>query len=360
MLPLVTEPGRSHSEPFFRNLGGEGGERTEQQNRLAVDHAGVEVRHRHRRRTHRSLAVDLGQVALDHVRVGGGEERTAHREAGVAFGLGDAGHLQQLQRAAAGADEDEPGLDAGFLVAIGQVGHGHGPGVVVVALEVADLMLQAQLEGVLGRQRAHQLASDLAEVDVGADRHARGGDLLPRLAAFHHQRHPLLDLLGVFRVLHAAEQRAVLQGGVALLEEGDVVVAPDEAHVRDVVDERLRIVQHLAVDLVGPELLGDLKVLVDRHRLADIHRAVRGLAGVVQFAERRVTGARVVPAVGAFFGDLVQALDHLDGPAWFQFVQIGTQGGAHDAATDQEHVDRFFRFDAVFGATQHADAQKHQ
>ena len=208
-------------------------------------------------------------------------------------------------------------------------------------------MLQAQLEGVLGRQRAHQLASDLAEVDVGADRHARGGDLLPRLAAFHHQRHPLLDLLGVFRVLHAAEQRAVLQGGVALLEEGDVVVAPDEAHVRDVVDERLRIVQHLAVDLVGPELLGDLEVLVDRHRLADIHRAVRGLAGVVQFAERRVTGARVVPAVG-------------DGPAWFQFVQIGTQGGAHDAATDQEHVDRFFRFDAVFGATQHADAQKHQ
>ncbi len=91
-----------------------------------------------------------------------------------------------------------------------------------------------------------------------------GGDLLIRRTAFHHDRHPLADLLVVLGDLHAAEQRAVLQGLDALVQEGDVLVTPDEAHVRHVVDEGLRVAQHALLDLVGPELLGDLELLVDR------------------------------------------------------------------------------------------------
>ncbi|MNH45372.1 hypothetical protein D3C79_1077910 [compost metagenome] len=77
----------------------------------------------------------------------------------------------------------------------------------------------AEVQGDVGvaGHRGEQLTGDLAKVHVGADRHARGGDLLPRVAAFHHQRCPFADLLVVFADLHATEQRTVLQGIDALV-----------------------------------------------------------------------------------------------------------------------------------------------
>ncbi|MCY1464958.1 hypothetical protein D9M71_830470 [compost metagenome] len=67
-------------------------------------------------------------------------------------------------------------------------------------------MLHVQLDVVVLGQRSDHLASDLAEVDVGTNRHAGCGNLLVGSTAFHHDRHPLLDLGVVFGVFHAAEQ----------------------------------------------------------------------------------------------------------------------------------------------------------
>ncbi|MNF82358.1 hypothetical protein D3C84_646610 [compost metagenome] len=159
----------------------------------------------------------------------------------------------------------------------------------------------------------------------------------------------------VFGVLHAAEQRAVLQGFMTLLEELDVLVAPDEAHVRHVVDERLRIAQHVLLDLVGPELLGDLELLVDPDRLADVDLAVGAFAGVVQFAEGGVAGTGVVPGVGAFFGDLVQALVDIDRPGRFQLIEVSPQTCTHDAAADQQYIYAFLWL-AGLGATDDTQA----
>ena len=298
-------------------------------------------------------------MAFDDVLVVGHQELAAHREAGIAVSFRDAGLLQQLERATTGTDEHELGLDAGFDALVGEVGNHHGPGVVGVAHDVAHFVRGVQLDVVMLGQRSEQLAGDLAEVHVGTDRHARCGNLLVGGTAFHHDRHPLLDLRVVFGVLHATEQRAVLQGRMTLLEELDVLVAPHKAHVRHVVDERGRVVQHLLLDLVGPELLGDLELLVDAHRLADVHRTVSRFAGVVQLAERRVAGTGVVPGVGAFLGHLVHALVHVDGPIRLQLVEVGPQACTHDAAADQQHVDGLFRFTGL-GATHDAQAQERQ
>ena len=220
-------------------------------------------------------------------------------------------------------------------------------------------MLQVKADVVLLAQRIEQLAGDFAKVDVGADRYAGGSKLLPRLAAFHHQRYPLLDLLRVFGIFHATEQRTGLQGGMALLEELDVVITPDKAHVRHVVDKRRRIVQHLAFNLIGPELFGNLEGLVDCHRLADIDAAIGQLGGVVQLAEGRVAGAGVVPSIGAFIGDAVEAFVNVDAPAGLQFIEVGAQAGTHDAAANQQNIHGFFRL-GVLGAADHAQAQQGQ
>ncbi|MNM49979.1 hypothetical protein D3C81_609990 [compost metagenome] len=340
-------------------LGGKGGERAEQQHLLAIDHPRVQVRYRHRRRADRGLAVQLGLVAGDQVGVVGHQELATDREAGIAFGFRDARLLQQLQRATTGTDEHEAGVDGLFLAAVGQVGHPHMPGTVVVAHDVAHFMTQVQRHIGVASHRREQLAGDFAKVHVGADGHARGGDFLLRVTAFHHQRCPLADLFVVFGDFHAAEQRAVLQGVDALVQEGDVVITPDKAHVRHVVDERLRVAQHVLLDLVGPELLGDLELLVDADRLADVDLTVGAFAGVVQLAERGVTGTGVVPGVGAFFGHLVQAFVDVDLPGRLQLGEVGAQAGTHDATADQQHVDGLFRF-RWFGAADDAQAEERQ
>ncbi len=66
--------------PCFRNFGDQPANGPEQQPGLAVDHAGVQVRHRHRRRAQRRLAVHLGLVRGGQRRVAGAQERAADRE----------------------------------------------------------------------------------------------------------------------------------------------------------------------------------------------------------------------------------------------------------------------------------------
>ncbi|MNN09095.1 hypothetical protein D3C81_1219690 [compost metagenome] len=144
----------------------------------------------------------------------------------------------------------------------------------------------------------------------------------------------------VFGILHGLEQRAGLQRLIALFQEADVVVAPDKAHVRRGVDKRMGVLQYPLLDLPGEKLTGNLERLVDLHCLADVDLAIF-LWRVVQLCQRRMAGTGVVPAVGAFFGDLVQAFNHLHRPAWLQFVEPDGQGRTHDATAHQQYIDLF-------------------
>ncbi|MNP21100.1 hypothetical protein D3C76_1137070 [compost metagenome] len=136
----------------------------------------------------------------------------------------------------------------GFVVF--QIGDCHAPAVIRIALETAHFGADLQFKVVFFLQSAHQLTGDFAVVHVRTDLSARGGHFLIRVATFHHQRRPLFDLSMIFRIFHAAEQAALLECRIARAQEIDVIVAPHKAHVRNGVNERVRIVHHAAVDLM--------------------------------------------------------------------------------------------------------------
>ncbi len=339
----------------FQELGREGREWAKQDHALAVQNTGVQVRNRHGWRASRRDTVGLAHVLHGQGLVVSDKPRTADREAAVFLGFRNTGFLQQMQRCTAGTDEQELGVGFGNGTVL-QVLVLDAPGAVVVVIDVFDFARQLQIEVLLGFQVGDELTSDLAEVDVGADRAPGHGQLLRRVTTFHHQRDPLLDLLVVFGVLHAAEQRAGLQCCVTLAQELDVVVAPHEAHVRCGVDERTRVFQDAGLDLPGPELTGDLERFVDLDGLGDVDVAVLVFRGVVQFGERRVTGTGIVPAVGAFFGNAVEALDHFHRPARLQLVEPDSEGCTHDAAADEQYVD-FLGFSRLHGHQAHGNGQ---
>jgi hypothetical protein len=84
-----------------------------------------------------------------------------------------------------------------------------------------------------------------------------------------------------------------------------------EADVRDRVQEVADVGQDPVLVRVGPELPGDLELLVDVDGLGDVDAAVGVLRRVVQLAQRRVAGAGVVPRVAALGGGGVEALDQV-------------------------------------------------
>ena len=322
---------------FLEEFAGEGREGPEQNHALAVEHAGIKMRYRHGWRAAGGDAIGLGHVAQRDVLVLGDQERATDREACIVVGLGNARLLQQRQGCAACTDEHELGV-GGALAAILQVLVRDVPGTVFITGDVFHLGGQLEVERLTRFQVADVLPRNLPPVDVGADGRPGDRQLLLRVAPFHHQRHPLGDLRRVFGVLHRAEQRARLQRLKAFLEEANVVVTPHEAHMRGTVDEGMGVFQHALLDLPGQELTGDLEGFVDLHRFGDVDLTVF-FRGVVQFGQGRVAGTGVVPAVRAFFGNFVQALDQLHRPAWLQFIQPHSQGRTHDAAADQQYVD---------------------
>src|SRR5277367_5638892 len=91
--------------------------RTEKQGNLSVDMASVEMGHRHRRGSHRSLAVDLSVVTRRNFRTIATEPNSAYWKSAVAPPLGNAGFLQQGQRSATGANKNELGLNDPVLTA---------------------------------------------------------------------------------------------------------------------------------------------------------------------------------------------------------------------------------------------------
>ncbi len=74
----------------------------------------------------------------------------------------------------------------------------------------------------------------------------------------------------------------MLQGSITAAQEVNVIVTPDKTHVRHSVNKAVRIMHYAAVNLVRPELTGDLERFVDLHGFLNADRAVFFLRGVVQ------------------------------------------------------------------------------
>ena len=292
-------------------------------------------------------------------RIGGDQPLAAHRHTAVALGFRNTRFFQQRQRTAARADEDELGAH-GLFLAGGQVFHRHVPHAIGAALDIFHLVAQVQDHAVAVRQVFHQTAREVAEIDVSTDFHARRGHFLALVAALHDQRRPLLDLRLVFRVQHALEQVFLLQRGIALLQKGNIVIAPDKGHVRHIVDEGLRRAQVLVGYLIGPELLGYFELLVDGNGFFRLDAAIGRFRRVVQFGKGRVARARVVHRVRAFGGHGIEALDHFHRQRWIEFLEHAAQGGAHGAGADQQHVDRFFGRSRRGLVTCRQDQARHQ
>ena len=241
-----------------------------------------------------------------------------------------------MQGTAAGADEDELGVDPAVLAGPGVLQR-QVPAAVGRLADPGDVVAVVDFDAVVP-EVGGQLAGQCTEVDVGALGGAGGGDALLGVAALDDQRRPLGDLVVVLGVLHAAEQRVRLEGLVAGLQELGVVVADDEAHVRHGVDEALGGSDQVPVHQVGPELAGELELFVDEQCLGRADRTVFGCGGVVELTEGGVAGSGVVPRVGAFEAGLVQPLEQGDGPVRFQLLDERPERGAHDAAANQDDV----------------------
>ena len=99
----------------FQEFGGKTGERAEEQGRFAIDVAGIQVGHRHRRRAYRGLTVDLGIVPRRQSLVFAGQPDPGNREAAVTPGFGHPGFLKQGQAGATGPYEYKTGIDDGGL-----------------------------------------------------------------------------------------------------------------------------------------------------------------------------------------------------------------------------------------------------
>ena len=123
-------------------------------------------------------------------------------------------------------------------------------------------------------QVANEIAGERAVVHVRAGDHPRRGHLLGGVAPFHHERDPFAQLPLVLGVFHPAI--AVMRGErlVSLLQERHVVGAVDEAHMRNRMDEGLRVRDGTLLHQVGPELAREVELDVDLERLRNVDAAV--------------------------------------------------------------------------------------
>src|SRR5467141_4065582 len=98
----------------------------------------------------------------------------------------------------------------------------------------------------------YQQVSQRAVVDIRTSDDASGRERLLVPAAVHDQRSPFGDLGSILAVFHCVV--AVARGHLleALAQEGDIVLTPHEAHVRDGMDESARVRDSTLTDQVGP------------------------------------------------------------------------------------------------------------
>jgi hypothetical protein len=98
-----------------------------------------------------------------------------------------------------------------------------------------------QGEAGLCLQLADQQMGERAIVDVRAGDHPRRGHVLIVVTPLHDERHPIGDLAVILAVFHALIAMVGRHGLVSRTQEGDIFLAPDEAHMRARLEEGARI-----------------------------------------------------------------------------------------------------------------------
>ncbi len=259
---------------------------------------------------HGRLTVDFRQVTIDHVRVFRHQELTTNRESGIAFRFRDIGFLQQFQRSATSTNKDKLRLDVVFRFAVFQIGNRDGPAIIRVTLKPTHFGAQLQSKIRFFLQRCNQLARNFAVVYVSTNLSTRCRNFLFWIAAFHDQRRPLFNLRVIFGVTHATEQRTLLQCGITGTQEIHVLVAPDKAHMWHGGDKRAGFMHHAIVDLIRPELAGNLEGFVNFDCLFNADTTVGFFRRVIQFHECRVSRSSIVPAVRTLLSNAIQSLNH--------------------------------------------------
>jgi hypothetical protein len=336
--PDVVEPnGAEQIEigPVFEELGREAGVGPEQERVRVADHPGVEMRHRHRRRTDGGVGVDLGMMALIDRRVVAAQPDATDGEAGVTVALRYAGFLQEQNRSAAGAQKDELRGD-GLFRAVLRVAS-FDPPAAAVATEVVDAMAIVDREAVAPRKVAEQIAGECAVVQVGAGNHPGRRDLLAGRTAFHHKGNPFGQRLLVLGELHPVVKVMCRECRMAFPEEAHIRGALHEAHMRHRMDERSRI-HHALAHQVGPELARQIELDVDFQRLGNVDAAVGAFRGVVELAQRRVPGAGIVPGIRALERGPIERLEDLDAERRLELLEKRRERRAHDARADENDV----------------------
>ena len=187
--------------PLLEEFAAEAGERTEQQRSLAIDPAGVEVRHRHRRRPDSGLAVNLGPLFVRQLGVTADQPETADGESGEIIRLRNTGALQQRQGSPTSPEEHKRRphlpLAGGVLQDHPPVGLGHVTS--AQALEITHLGAVLHAEGTAVLQRIEISAGESTEIHIRSALDPGGRHRLLQIPPGHHQRHPL----GEFRSLLA-------------------------------------------------------------------------------------------------------------------------------------------------------------
>jgi len=142
-------------------------------------------------------------------------------ERAVAAGLGDSRALEEVERVAAGADEQEAGAERA-LAAGGEITDVEAPegrlaeagrgwrrlgGGWRLAVEADDFVVEVEGDPGSPLKSFEEAARERAEVHVGALLDARGGDGNGGVATVHHERDPVGDLPAVLAVRHVPEAR---------------------------------------------------------------------------------------------------------------------------------------------------------
>ncbi len=85
-----------------------------------------------------------------------------------------------------------------------------------------------------------------------------------------------------------------------------------------------------------------LELFVNVDGLRRVHAAIGRFGHIVQLAQCSVASARVVPGVTRLRCDRIARLDDRDGPLGLDLLNEGAEGGTHDAAANEDYVNRVF------------------
>ena len=213
----------------------------------------------------------------------------------------------------------------------------HIPRAVLAALDLRDRVVQVELR-TSSDEPIEKLSGHRAVIDVGSGSDPGRRNRFALLTVVNEQRRPLGNHGWIFGVLNAGKQWLIFEKFVAAAQVINVGFAVHEGHVWRRIDECRRRLEHTFFDKSCPPLPAQLKLLIDVDRFVGRDRAVCRFGHVVQLAERRVPGARVVPWVRAFFGDATQAFEDFDAPVGLNLAEQGAERGAHYSATDENNI----------------------